>query len=489
MSVLTAGLSSPEPRVREEAFQRLCELGTREADEQALEYALERLKTDPPSGSIHQFLFRIRDQRAVPLLIPYLDGPEGIRRSVIELLAQIGDQSVAGEIARRYPDFSDSERVVALQALQAFESPLGKPLAIESLRSDDVTLVQRSVGYLQVDGGDDVVAALEAALHGMRFGLGNAGDHFICSGLGTIGTSAARRVLLEARRSKEETTRRAAQQGLQVLWNQSPARELVALAEADLLLARRLSEPVAGEANLPDNEPRSPAQRQELLAQRLSAAAETLRMAERVDPQFPELALRHGELRLLQGDPDQAIQQFRRAIELNDEFTEAYISLGTALYNAGRFEESIAPLQYGFENDPTEQRHQWLTSQALALVRLGRLEEGVALARQHAEQFSAEPVFNYNLACVYGRAHSLLADDPAVEPDDPRLAVFAEEAVRLLEESMKQGVEAQTQEPDMMAYLRSDPDLASLHSVAAFRKFAELDAAPPAAGEPEAPRP
>ncbi len=475
MEVLLAGLESPEARVREEAFLRLRDLGTREADEAALQYALERLKTEPPTASIHHFLIRVRDQRAVPLLVRYLDQPEGIRRSVIELLSQIGDQSVAAELVQRYPRFTDLEKEAALQALQLLDSPMGKPLAIEALTSDDMRLVQRSVGYLQVDGDDAVVAAMAKALETWQGRSGRASIHFICNGLGVIGSPAAREVLLATRRSMDDDTRRSAQQGLQVLWNQSPARELVAWAEGDLLMAERLKRAETLPETPDEGSRLSAKERGVMLSRRLQSATQSLEVAKRVDPHFPELALRHGELHLLKNEMDAAIAEFRLAIELNDEMVEAHIALGQALYNTERFEEALVPLAYAFEHDQSERQHQWLTSQALAMVRLGRRDEGLELIRKHADQFPDEPVFDYNQACVYGRVIEHLKQDANVAADDPRLAIYAEESLRLLEQAFAHDVSLATREPDMLAFTRKDPDLFSLHEVPAFRKFTEMD--------------
>lgn len=476
LPVLIAGLESTEPRVREEAFQRLCGLGTREADAAALNYALLRLQTEPPSAAIQQFLIRIRDQRAVPLLVKHLDGPEGIRRNILELLPQVGDQSVAAEIVQRYPRLTDSEKVVALQSLEQLDSPLGKPLALAALRSDDTSLCQRAVGYLQRDSGDDVVAAFAAALTAARGKAAqNAHVHFLCNGLGMIGTPAARQVLLETRRSADESTRSAALQGLQALWSQSPARDIVAQAEGQLNQLYLLEREAEAQPPMIDN-PAAAREREAARQQALQLAEQLLQAARRIDREFPELHFALGLLHLEQSQPADAVEDFRRAIELDDERVEAYIRLGNTLYDLERFEESLAPLQFAFEHDPEPRRHQWLSYQALALLRLGRLEEGVSLIKQHADEFPHQPVFAYNQACAYSRAVELLRRDPAVKADDPRIMVFTEEALRLLKESHEQNfAAAANQVTDPLAFMRADPDLEALHNVPAFRQLTELD--------------
>jgi HEAT repeat protein len=476
VSILADGLKSEDARLREEAFQRLTHLDVRAADELASAYTLERLRLEPPSASIREYLERVRDQRAVPLLLRYLDQPEAVRRSVIELLTIIGDHTVAAEFVKRYPKFSASEQVLVLQTLQTLDSPLGKPLAIAALRSDDVTLVQRAVGYLQERGTEDVVAAMCEVLDGLVGKSNTSAMAFLSNGLGIIGTPSAREALLKLRSSTDENARRAAQSGLQALWSQSPAREMVATAAVQLegvetLLLRAEQ---GRTIRIPDGRPIEPERARELARQRQLDAKRQLDYASRIDADYPDLPLQQGILRRIEGDADAAITLFRRALELNAELLEAHVELGDTLYKADRFAEAIPPLKYAFEKDSGEYRHQRLTSWALSLVRTGQMEEALDLIKQHADEFPNSPVFEYNVACLYGRSVEHLRNDPDVAPDDPRYAVFSEEAVRMLQAAFEHGVDRATND-DMYSYMRTDPDLVPLHNVSVFRKFAELD--------------
>ena len=488
MAVLKRGLDSPDDRVREEAFRRLTDLGTRDSENLALKYVLDRLQTEPPSGAMHQFLERVRDQRVVPLLVRFLDGPEGVRRGVIELLAKIGDHTVAAELATRFPKLSDSEKAHTLQALQTLESDLATPLAVQSLRSDDVTLVQRAVATLQQDGSDEVVREMDQALRSLRGKSSTSAVAFLCNGLGVIGSPAARKVLVQLRRSTEEQARQHAQRGLQVLWNQSPARELTYMAAARIRNVSVVRQDASQAAALLRDPNRNPADLEQIIQEHLEQAAEQLSVAERLDPDYPDLQLQWGRLFALREDSEQAIARLRRAVELNEEFVDAHAELGRTFAKLERFEEAIPPLKFAFENETTNTRHEHLTSWALALIRLGRLEEAIALVQEHADTFPDQPIFDYNRACIYGRAVELLKSDPDLPVDDPRLAVFAEEAVRLLKLSFDHGLAELTGVPDMYEYMRSDPDLKPLHNVPAFREFAELDIPTEQRTRPDLPR-
>ena len=74
---------------------------------------------------------------------------------------------------------------------------------------------------------------------------------------------------------------------------------------------------------------------------------------------FPEFARPHvvrGELRLTQGRPDQAADDFRRAIELGDEDPNTRIKLSRALAMQGDREAASSAAQASLELDPMRQR-------------------------------------------------------------------------------------------------------------------------------------
>ncbi|MCA9052408.1 MAG: HEAT repeat domain-containing protein [Planctomycetaceae bacterium] len=478
VSVLEQGLQSSDDRVREEAFTQLVNLQTRESDDLAIAYTLERLRTAPPSAAMHQFLERIRDPRAVPLLVPYLDGPDGARRTVIDLLAKIGDQTVAAELAARYDRLSDSEKVQTLQALTLLDSDQGVELALRSLRSEDVTLVQNAVQVVQQEGTDVVVQNLHDATLALRGRTGVSAIGHLCTGLGAIGTPTAQQALLDLRDTDDEAISRWARQGLQVLWNQSPAHDLVSLADVKIRFVERLQQTTGSTDEMQPPNEAGGADRQELMDTQLQLAERQLDAAAQLDDNLPELSLQKGKLLKLRGDQDGAVRELEHAVELNDELLEAHVELGQVLADLERFDQAIPHFEYAFEHDSQTQKHQTLTAWALALVRHGQLEEALDLIRKYAEQLPSNAVFEYNQACVYGRAYEWLRKDSEVPQDDPRLAVFAEEAVRMLKEAFDHGLAQQTGVADMHEFMRNDPDLKSLHGVSAFRKLAELDRPP-----------
>ncbi|MFV0446748.1 MAG: HEAT repeat domain-containing protein [Planctomycetaceae bacterium] len=478
LEILSKSLRSEDARIREEAFQQLAKIESREADELAGQYVLERLQHEPPTFSMRQFLERVRDQRAVPLLLPYLEQPETVRRGVIELLGSIGDQRVADELLRRYPQLSDSEKVLVLDAWRSLRSAVGIEAAIGSLQAKDLSLVQKSIEYLQPYSSKRTVDALATAVRQSMGETAQSATGFLCNGLGAIGTPHAREALLELRKnSTDERVQQAAQVGLQLAWAQSPARDILMAAQRELMNARRFALAAKQGMDAVDEEQQVlTAERiSSLIQQHLATADRLLTSAHRLDSANPELLLLRAEWHVVLEEHDQAITAFQSALQENPDLVEAQIGLGSLLYELERFDDAIPWMAQAFENDVGERRHQWLTTWALSLVRVGKIEDALELVRTRGEELPANVVFDYNRACIFGRAVEQLQQDPNVAADDPRLTVFSEKSVQFLQQAFEGDIEDQTRDPRMADYMRNDPDLQPLHRFSAFRKFAQLD--------------
>lgn len=475
LETLAGALQSDQDRVREAAFSQLIAMGRRDADELALDFTLRHLDQAPPTGNMTLFLTRIRDQRAVPRLLTHLARSTANRDALIQLLAQIGDQDVAAAIAERFGDYTDGEKALALDALRKLDSPLGRGLALRALRSDDANLVQNALQTLQVDATDAEVAALVEVVRSLPTRPHNPKLRLICNGLGGMGTPAARDALLELRTAADDPLREAAQKGLEVLWNQSPARDVVNNMILKLELAERRSLRIQSLQTALDGEPPPPelAQHRQLLREELREAERSIQLAQRLDPKYPRLYLARGLWQIIRGETSAAVEDLQLAVSMNDEDADAQRVLGDLWFRQDRFEEALRPLQRAGELNPAY--HEAITSRAIALARLGRVEEGIALAREHLPRHRQQSVYLYNVACVYGRAIEQFEQVRQIPADDPRVAALADEAVKLLDESLRSGLQAATGDTDMLGYMRSDPDLTPLHRFSEFRRISELD--------------
>jgi tetratricopeptide (TPR) repeat protein len=83
---------------------------------------------------------------------------------------------------------------------------------------------------------------------------------------------------------------------------------------------------------------------------------------------------------LSRGKTDEAIAQYRRAVEIYPRYTEALNNLGLALLNKGEKEEAIAQYRKALDVDPNHNRARYNLASALAQV--GQLNEAADQYRQ-----------------------------------------------------------------------------------------------------------
>jgi tetratricopeptide (TPR) repeat protein len=98
--------------------------------------------------------------------------------------------------------------------------------------------------------------------------------------------------------------------------------------------------------------------------------------------------------------PEEAIEHFRRALELKPDYAEAHNNLGNMLASRGRFDEAIAEFQAALHIEPDyADAHNGLAD---TLVAKGRIEEAIA---QYQQTIRIKPDYYgayYNLGTVFG---------------------------------------------------------------------------------------
>lgn len=162
-------------------------------------------------------------------------------------------------------------------------------------------------------------------------------------------------------------------------------------------------------------------------------AEKLLDLAISFDPDFAEAYARRGHLRLLRQDLAQAGADFERASAL-DPF------------------DSLA-----------------VTGKAIVTVMQGAPRDGVEQVRAVAEQFPGDAAFQYNVACVYGRAIEQLQKSTA-DADAALRSEYQSAGLQHLRSAMQLGF-------DSIDFIRNDPDLAVFADVP---EFQSLLAKPPA---------
>jgi tetratricopeptide (TPR) repeat protein len=106
-----------------------------------------------------------------------------------------------------------------------------------------------------------------------------------------------------------------------------------------------------------------------------------------------------GTMLTLQGKTPEAIAQFRRAIEINPDYTDAYYNLGNVLASQGRLAEAIKHFQKAVDLNPDYAEAHYNLGVALGM--LGRLDEAV---RQYRKAIKIKPDnarAHYNLADIF----------------------------------------------------------------------------------------
>lgn len=78
---------------------------------------------------------------------------------------------------------------------------------------------------------------------------------------------------------------------------------------------------------------------------------------------------------------DEAEREYRRAIEIRPAFSEAHSDLGQLLARTGRFEEAISEFDRALSNMLYKEPYVARCNKGLAIVRMGRRDEGIAEMR------------------------------------------------------------------------------------------------------------
>ena len=106
----------------------------------------------------------------------------------------------------------------------------------------------------------------------------------------------------------------------------------------------------------------------------------------RLDPQSSEAWYARGALAYAQGQLDQAVEAYGRAVDLNPRYYTARVARATALTDSGRFPEAVAVLGRMLEDAPWDPQLNYLM--AVSLDKTGD-KAGAAKALQEAARLMA----------------------------------------------------------------------------------------------------
>lgn len=310
--VLRDALETGDEALRNEALAVLVQRTDPESERLALDYALESLKTSPPSGHILNLLNRTRDTRAIPLLLKHLGETSNQRIGLISTLGRIGDERVAEAFVKLYPTLPNGDKAAVLSALQDLRSPDFRKLAGEALHSNDGTLIRAACQGLQADAGPEALKLLADAL---KKSSNNTTWSYVCNTLANLGTPEARQALREARESGEANKRNYANNALRNILQRSPAFQFV----------------MQGQGFFRE--------------QKWKEAAEQYTIAIQMDADMPDAYSGRASARLELNEIEEARQDFRKAYELDPYNSQAITGLGLALVLEDKYDEAIKTVE------------------------------------------------------------------------------------------------------------------------------------------------
>lgn len=320
VEVLTAALRGDDAPLREQAFAILLTRNDDESERAALEYTLEKLETQPPDGHMLQLLTRVKDPRAVPLLLAQLDKTKD-RTSLIQPLMTIGDQTVIDQLLARYKKFQPHEQVQVLQTLQRFKTPQFRELARDALLSSDASLVNVAAQGLVEDGGDAavdlLVQALDKTAHEQSW-------NYLANALAMAATPAARAALIKMRDSNNPRKRAHGVSGLQQLRQRSPAYQYI----------------YQGQAYTQQKQ--------------WKQALENYDVAIQLDPELPEAYVGRGDCYIRQSKFAEATKNYAKALELDPFNAQALTGVCIGMVVDGKLEGGIKKLEAARERFPND---------------------------------------------------------------------------------------------------------------------------------------
>lgn len=236
--LLKSTLFDEKEPVREAAFSIVLSRRDPELEPLLERIVLEKLATGIPDGTIQNYLRQTRNPKAVPLLLEQLrknKDDQSKRQSLIQILVEIADDSVAEELYSMYNDLSGYEKSRVLSALQQMDSPRFIELARQALAGKDSSEIYAAINGLQMTDGVQAEKLLLDAFE--RDDLSNYYDN-LAMALSAIGTAEAERALRTARRSDNAQKKAAAKRGFRYLLQRRPGYQFVNQAYAFMFQAK-----------------------------------------------------------------------------------------------------------------------------------------------------------------------------------------------------------------------------------------------------------
>ena len=382
-SVLADALHGGDATLRMQAFAILAARNDRECEALATEFTLEHLKMHPAAPGMLNLLDRVKDRRALPLLLARFNETQN-KTELIQTLAKIGDEQTAKFLISRYPGLQNHEKGEVLRYLVRFDTAGFRQLAPQALLSGDNTLVSQAAQGLQEDGSAEAIGIMIEALEA---GTNSFVWSYVANALAGLGTPECRAALRKAR-----------------------------------------------DTGGPDKRP---------------FAVNALIALRQRSPGFPFYQI--GQQQSANNNFKEAIDHYDTAIQLDPELSDAYSGRGHALLSQEKFTDAGKDFTKAYEQDPYNSMA--LTGVCLTMILAdGKPDEAITLLEADRHKFQNNAIFNYNAACVYGRAYENLHKNAKAENREKRMETFKQAGLADIKKSLEAGF-------DDVELLKKDPDL------------------------------
>ena len=425
VELLEVCLNDSDKVLSESAFAHLAIREDAPSEKLAVEWTLKHLEKSPPTMAMRDLLFRTKEQRAIPLLLKQIERPSSNRPICIEVLAQIGDQTVIDRFVQMFDKIDSNEKRIVLQTLQKMQSPVFRDMAAKALDSSDYNLLSNAVNMLQQDGTPQAGAILVKAFK--TPGGDDNRFHLLCYAMSNVATVEARAALFEAAEATPPTNvnrQNVIKQAIRNLQLRSPAQHFVAMGrhhEEQKQIPQAMQQYDLAIKSDPDNSDARLARGNLLMKdEKLSGAAR-----EKLDKAAQE---KHDKA--VHDKLDKAAEDFKKFIQL----------------------------------DPTNS--QGPTSLAIIHARQGKLDEAEKILEDTRERFKRENLFLYNASCLYGRCLEHARSNEKLENREERLKKYEQRAIEDLKAALAVGLDPQNRN-----WAKEDPDLKSLHENEEFKNL------------------
>jgi HEAT repeat protein len=188
-------LRDPDEDVRETAFKVLVNRSDRTSEQAALAYAIQRLRDGHATEPILDFIERLRETRAAPLLLALLDKADTPHARLIEVIGEVGSSEHLRELFQRWDRLHPDEQVAALDLASELPITLRLEIARQASQSKEQGVRNAAIQVLKTVGTDQALDVLDQMLAKAP----EQEREVICMTLGEIGSDSAIQRLREYR--------------------------------------------------------------------------------------------------------------------------------------------------------------------------------------------------------------------------------------------------------------------------------------------------